>query len=264
MRVDADGIGPTPRADVHVPRHVHDMSGTGHQRRQPFGARQRPLGVHRLYGVDIQVTPAGMFRIARQHALEARQQQRGPRARPAIRLPVVPRREVHQRVGVQHLHFIVTRRACRERADALRPRGVQRGAVRLRHGGIAHRQRLDQRPFPRRHAGRRPTRARDGTKRLHARGRIHGGVDVRAQRIGGAPRAHRTAGVDLLGGLEGADGLVVVEPPQQPQPLIEVLLRQRHAHRDGVVMRPQIGVQRRPCTRRPRCRRCHVMGLRRE
>ena len=62
-----------PDAQIDVRRHVHDVTGAGHQPRQPLRAWQRPLGAGGgLDRVDVEVAAAGMVRLAREQPLERR------------------------------------------------------------------------------------------------------------------------------------------------------------------------------------------------
>lgn len=66
------------------------------------------------------------------------------------------------------------------------------------------------------------------------RGRVHRGVDVRAQREGLAPVAHGAGRIEALGLLERADRRLVVEGVGEAQALVEVSLRLLVRRRDRI------------------------------
>ena len=63
MDVARGRVAVSADSDINVGRHVHHVPHPGHQARQSLGAGHRLLRRHRLHGVDIVVTGAGMLRI---------------------------------------------------------------------------------------------------------------------------------------------------------------------------------------------------------
>ena len=169
--------------------------------------------------------------------------------RRAVGVPVVPRRQVHHRVGMQHLRFEVIAVLIGDAADATLPRRVQRRAA-ARRGRITSRQRLDEGALACRHAVGCAACAINGTRGANGRHGIHAGVDVRAQGERHSPRAHRARAVEPLALLERADRLRVVEGPREAKSLVEVPLGPRVSRRDRVVVRPEVLVQRNRGSRR--------------
>ena len=96
-------------AIIDVARHVHEMAGTGDCTAQSVGVGLSTLGAVRgLDGMDVEVNCAGMIRIASQHALQCRHNWHALRIGfAAARLPVVPRAEIHDRLGIQRGNFVV-------------------------------------------------------------------------------------------------------------------------------------------------------------
>ena len=168
LDVRVQALAPAADPVPDVARHVHDVAGARHQRRQPLRVRRRPLGpVRRLDRVDVEVDRAGVVglrhqrpeRAVAEHALDQRDHALGGALRraPAIG-PVVPRAEVHQRVGRQQRHAGVLREARLHRLHRVRVGLVQGLAVGVRVGRVAPRQRLDQRGIELARAGRQAPR----------------------------------------------------------------------------------------------------------
>ena len=133
-------------ADVDVRGHVHQVTGTGRERGQRVGLRQRAFWRGRGFDrVNVVVHRANVARIAGEHAFEFSQQAWGEFGGRTIGAPIGPRRQVHQRLGIQGGGVVIFR----EPVHDLRHRSgvglIQRFAIGRRWIGIAQRQRFDQR-----------------------------------------------------------------------------------------------------------------------
>ena len=73
----------------------------------------------------------------------------------------------------------------------------------------------------------------------------HRRIEVGTERQRLTPMRHRKTGIQPRGFAKRANRLGMIEPIQQPQPLIEEALRLRHRCRDRHVQRPQPGELRR-------------------
>jgi hypothetical protein len=231
------------------------MAGIRRQPREPLRRGQRTLRRARgLERVDQEVVGAGVVRRAGQHPLERVDRRHRAFARlRAVPAPPLPRRQHHQRLRIEHRDFVVVGELARRFHHRLRVGDVEgvgvlrrrqhgahrrRGAVveRCRRGREVEprRHRLDQCPLPRRDAAHERQRATCvlGRARVGGTQRV---VDVRPDRIGDAPLAHRAARIEPRRLAEGAQRLGVVERIGQPQALVEELLRQRLARGDGQV-----------------------------
>ena len=122
-------------AVVDVARHVNDVAGARHQRREPVGIGLRPLGpVRRLDEMDVEVDGADMGGAAREHRLEPLQDAGGPPLRlVAAGLPVVPGLRVHRRLGRERGDVVVVGKLVGDGRHRVGIGGVERGAV-LRRG----------------------------------------------------------------------------------------------------------------------------------
>ena len=204
---------------VDVRRHVDQVPGSRHQLRQPVGAGQRPLGRGRgLHRVDIEVAGARMVRVLGDRLLQRGHHGLGVRTRLGATVgPVVPGRQVHQRLGVQRLHVGIVGVLLRQRREGVGVGGIERGAVGDRLGSVALGHRVDQVTLDRRGARleRHGPLDRGVGRAVHRR--VHGRVDVRPHRVGDPPPAHGAGGVGLGPLGVGADRLVVIEGIGQPQ-----------------------------------------------
>ena len=145
-----DGVGllrrdVVARADVDVRGHVHEVAGRRHERLQPLGRGKRALGALRGFGgVDVEVVRARMVGVALQDRLEHGDDLDGVRSRLAGGRPELPRRQVHQALGVESRGVEVVRIA---RGERLHGRRVVARDLRLvgigRVGDVANRERLD-------------------------------------------------------------------------------------------------------------------------
>ena len=143
--VRLDGVLVAADAPVDVGGHVDEVAGPGHEGRQAIGRHLAPPGIGAaLDGVDVQMERARMGRVRADHALQGREDLRGPRLHAAVRLPQVPRPEVHQGVGEERGGVEVVGELPRHLAH-----GVGVGAVERRALG-ARRRRSDASRAPRR------------------------------------------------------------------------------------------------------------------
>src|SRR6185437_7087684 len=140
-------------------------------------------------------------------------------------LPIVPGLGVHHRLGVERAGIEIVWIFFPERAHRVGIGRVQLGAVGFGIGRVAQGKRID--PVALLFA-----RVALQCDRIlqHLPGRLdgvvlHGKIDVRAQRKGDAPPAHRTMGIEPCRLAEGADRLGVIESEIQPDSLIEEKLR---------------------------------------
>lgn len=231
------------------------MAGARHLRRQRACCGQRLVRLgRRFHRVDVVVRCPGVFGIALQHAFERREHRGRALLGPgAADFPVVPRRQVHQRFGVQHLDIVVVREAARGVGHRVGIRLVERRAVLRRLGLVALGHGTDQRLFGCTGAAGELDRLRCRRRCRCDRFREHRRIDVGTEDQGLAPEAHRAIGIELLCGAEGARGLGMIETVGKPQPLVEVSLRLgvggAHLHVQGA----EIVVERRHArTRRAR------------
>ena len=189
----------------------------------------------RVVGIGLASTPS----------IAATASPRRPLARAAIRLPVVPGRGVHQRIGKQHADLRILGKPRMRRGHGV---GVRLGKSSLVGRGIARvagRKSVDQRPFALARVG----GARLGVGHRHEC-RLHGAVfhrriDVGAEHERLAPEAHGAARVQRLRLLERPLGFGVVEGIGQAQPLIEVALRHLVIRGDRMAQRAEALPQRR-------------------
>ena len=131
-------------AEIDVKGHVHEMAGAGHEIRETHGMGFRPFRpVRGLDHVNVVVDRPRMVRMFVQYPFEDGEDLRRSAFRPAaVRCPVVPRREIHQGLGVEDLDVRVLGVAGRH---SIHGRGV--GGIESRPlgvFGIALAQRLDQ------------------------------------------------------------------------------------------------------------------------
>ena len=243
-------------AEVDVERHVHEMARARHGGGEPLGVRQRPFRRRRgFHHVDVVVDRARMVRTAGQHRLERGEDLGGlALGLGAARLPVVPGREIHQRLGVEDLDVVVLRKARRGRAHGGGVSGVERGPLGLRIGRVALRDRLDQRLLARARRPRVLLRLEHGRHRGLDRLGVHRRVDVGTEHQRLAERAHRAIRIELLRRAEGARRLGMIEAVGEPQPLIEVALRHGIFRGDRKAHGPEIVIERHirrhsPCRR---------------
>ena len=193
-----------------------------------------------------------MARIFLQHRLERLDERRHDSARfRAARLPVVPRRAIHQRLGIERKHIDVFGELGRCRGHGpLEPRVV----------AVARADRRDERLLARGRARCQRLRLGRGGHGGRARLRIHRHVDVRPEDVSLAPVAHRALRVVALRSLERALRFRMVEVPRETQALVEVALRLRRAGRDLEAARSQAGDQRLIASRTGRCRISSRLG----
>ena len=238
--VGLDGVLVATDAPVDVGRHVDEMACPGHERRQSIRRHLTPPGIGAAFdGVDVQVERARMGRIRSHHPLQGREDLRGLWLHAAVRLPQVPRPEVHEGVGEERGGVEVVGKAQRHLAHRVRVRAVERRALGARCRRVALRERLDGCPLPRRH----PVRPSQGlldrrVGRLFPLG-VGRAVVVRPLREGDAPVAHRARRIEARRLAERGLAFDVVEGVDEPQALIEVRLGLGRAGGDALVVAPE-------------------------
>ena len=192
-----------------------------------------------LDGVDVEMERARMIGIRPHHAFQRRQDLRSLRLHAAVRLPEVPRPEVHERVGEQRGGVEVVGEALRHLAHGVGVRAVERGAVGGRRDRVPLRESLDGRSLAVRDAARQdhgPLDGREGGLLPLGIGRA---VVVRAVGQCDAPVAHRALRVEPGRLSERALGLDVVEGVHESQTLVEVGLGFARGRGDGLVVAPE-------------------------
>ena len=144
VHLDRVGVAADPVVDVR--RHVHEMPRRRHRAGQPVGRVLSPPRVRRcLHRMDVEMQRGGMVGRERQRAVERRHDVATATPwRHAVRLPVVPRLLVHQRVREDDLHVDVVRKGFGRRLHKV---GEVRSAV---PAGVARRQSVGQRNLDRR------------------------------------------------------------------------------------------------------------------
>ena len=180
-----------------------------------------------------------MVRVRPHHPLQGREDLRGLGLHGAVRLPEVPRPEVHEGVGEERGGVEVVGKAQRHLAHRVRVRAVERRALGARRRRVTLRERLDGRPLPRRH----PVRPSQGLLDRRVGHLFPPGVGravvVRPLREGDAPVAHRARRIEARRLAERGLGFDVVEGVHEPQALIEVRLGLGRAGRDALVVAPE-------------------------
>ena len=219
IRAHDIGVASYPQIDVRG--HVDNVAGAGHQRQQAIGFLLGPLGnFGRLPDVNPVVKRARMFRIRRDHALESRHGLLGPLLCFPVPRPVVPRPQVHQRLGKHRRRIEVARVFLRERAHRIGKRAIG-GLPAVGLPGVACRERVDVGTLARRHA------ACERLRLLHERERFgfvlggHRGIDVRAKDKSLPPVRHRTRRVETRCFRKRAARFGVIEPIREVEALID-------------------------------------------
>ena len=235
--VDVDGVGVAAHAPVDVGGHVHQVPGPRHERPEPVGGGLAPARVRPgLDRVDVEVEGSRVVGVRPQHALERRQDLGGLRLLRAVGLPEVPRPEVHQGVGEERGGVEIVGEALRHVAHRVGVRAVQRRPIARGRGRVPLRERLDDRPLPRRGAACQLHGLLDrGEGRLLPLD-VRRAVVVRSVGERDAPVAHRALGIEAGRLAERALGLDVVEGVHEAQPLIEVRLGLARRGGDGLVV----------------------------
>ena len=221
------------------------MTGIGHHAAEPLRRGERALRLRRrLHRVHVVMIGAGMRRIPGEDLLECRLDLQRARRRPAVVRPELPRIDVHQRFGEQHLHVEIVREPARDLAHRVRVRLQHRAAVgRIERlcAGVPLRERADERLLDRRCVrrvllGELQRLPGDLGPRLGHDGHVVVGADRQRH----APIARGADRIALGRGGERAGRLVVVERPEQPHALIEVSLRLGRRDRGRPVERAEV------------------------
>jgi hypothetical protein len=241
--VGLHGVGVAADTDVDVARHVDEVPRPRHEPGEALGAGDGALGVELLDGVDEEVAAARVVRVLRDDGLEVGEGLGDPRIGAAVRRPVIPGPQVHERLRVEHRDLVVVREASGECGHGIGVRLVEVLAVGGRGALVARRQGLDEPPLARArviHLRQRALQRGVGGERRRL---VHRQVDVRAPGQRFAPPAHRASGIEALRLAEGPHALGVVEGVVEAQPLVEVGLRLGDARGDGVVVIAEVGVE---------------------
>jgi hypothetical protein len=146
LLVDLGGIVEPADPVEDVRAHVHDVAGARHQRRQAIGVGLGALRRGRGLGdMDVEVDRADMIGVGREDPLDRRDRLADPAlGRGAVRLPVIPGRGVHDRIGVQHGDLGIVREARVQLCHGIGIGLIERRPIGSRSGRIAQCQRLDQ------------------------------------------------------------------------------------------------------------------------
>ena len=200
---------------------------------------------------------AGMLRIARHHEFQRLLYLCRAWRRFAIGAPQLPRRDVHECLGIQGLNVEIIRELPRDVLHRIGVRGKHRCRVRRVERlcvGIAVRKCTDQRLLYRCCMSGIALRELHGVEsdlraRLHHDRQVVVGSNCECH----APVAGRALRIEFGGAREGARRLVVVECPEKAHALVEVLLCLGRARRNFAVESAQVVEQRR--TPRPVCKR---------
>jgi hypothetical protein len=247
LLVATDRVAPAADVHQHVRRHVRHVAHPRDRVLQQFRTRHRPPRIaRRFHRVDVQVAGAGVGDVAGENVLQRRQHGGRPRLRLAVRGPVVPRTQHHQRLAMERAGVEVVRETTHHVVHGARVRAVQPRPVRFgRHPRVAASHRVDQRPLHRARTPLQPPRLLDRLERLYQRGGIAPRVvDVRAGRPRHAPPAHRAFRVEARRFPERAHRLAVREAEGEAHPLVEMPLRQRRRGRDRAHELAQVLVER--------------------
>ena len=218
-------VGPASHPHVDVRRHVHQVTGSGHHRGQLLSTGNRARRVPRLHGVDEQVARARVIRIQLDRAGEKVENHRSGGARGAVPVPVVPRREVHQGLGVERQHLGVVGIAVRHVLHRVGVGAVERGPVAVL--GVAGREGGDECLFLRSPPGGATWARRTAASAGASADAAIGALTLGPEGERGAPGAHAAARIEPLRFAERFQRAGMIERPVEPEPLIEVLGRAR-------------------------------------
>ena len=246
-------------AHVDVRRHVHEVTGLGHQRFETTRRGHRLLGVRRRFdGVNVVVVRTRVIGSTAQDAFECRDDLGREIGRSAVDCPERPRPQVHHALGIQRLNVRVFRQSPGKTGHRVLISTIELAEIGRRCTRITDHERVDQRALAR-CSGFFRERLRPGDRfgRALLRLRIDVGiVDVRAERERNAPERHRCRRIELRRAAEHPDGAAVIESVDERQTLIEELLRVRIGGGDFEVVRTETRPQRR------RSGRCGAMLMR--
>ena len=243
--VGDDSVGVASHAHVDVGGHVHEVARARGEPGEPLGAGERSLGLERcLDGMNVEMAGADVVGIALLDALERGDDHLRSRARRAVGLPVVPGRQVHERVGVQRPHVVISGEVTPQIAGGGGVGRVQRAATPCCVGGVAGRNRFDQRALDRTCVGYPGVGCAHGLEHLRHHGRVHRDVDVGAVGERDTPVADRARRIEPRRFAERVDGFLVIEAVCEQQSLVEVALRQRDRGADRAMQLPEVLDQR--------------------
>jgi hypothetical protein len=178
--------------------------------------------------MDVEVDRARVVGICLQHAFEDREDLHRAGLRLPVHRPEVPRPKIHERFRGQDRDVLIGGMGFVKRSHRVRVSRIVGGSIHPGRRVISLRERLGHRALERRSAlaqGESPLRVPVGFRlRLDA----HGQVDVRPEHERRAPPRHGARGVEARGFEERRPASSWLNA-RKPEPLIEVLLRHRHA-----------------------------------
>ena len=235
FHVRVDRLLPAAAANVDVRRHVNVVRQARLQLAQPVGRRVRALGIRRSFDrVNVEMVRERMVLIEFQDRIERRQD--FIRARVRLRLlastgptaagPSSLRRKARRRPDRSGTVFQTSRIAARVGF-------IERLAVLRLRVGITLAQRLDQGALDRRRLFRvflRELQFLPG--QLGRRRRDQRVIDMRPVRQRDPPMRHRALRIEPRRLLERPDRRAMIEPIEEPQPLVEIALRLRRLGRN--------------------------------
>ncbi len=226
-------------------RHVDEVAGARHQRRQPLGRRRRSIGrLRRFDRMDVVMIRARMLRIALHHAFERRHDLSRPGLRCVVGFVELPRMLIHDAFGVERGHVEIVGKLLRQLAHRRRVRLLTHHLIARRIGDIALAERGHESLL---HVAAVRLPLFGFSNVLIALLQTFGQrdiVDVGAKSERHAPVRHRRRRIERGRALERLERLLVIEAVEKRQPLIEELLRFRVRGLDGAVMRSKIAEQR--------------------
>ena len=222
-------------------RHVDEVAGRAvGQLRQLVRRRHAELRLGLLDRVDDEVGGADVVGITLQHPRERVDELLGSSLGLAFRRPVVPGHGVHHRLGEERGGVVVVGPAQRDAAHGGGVGLVERRAIGGRVGAVALRERLDQRLLALVRLG---GELECFVHRLADLGLGRGivaGVDVRSERVGDAPVAHRALRIELGGVAERRRRFAVVEAEGEGHALVEEALRLLRRGGDRTVVEAEV------------------------
>ena len=175
---------------------MDEVAGSQVERRETVGAGRRPFRpVGSLDHVDVVMDRPDVVGVALHDSFQHPDDLGGvPLRFGAAGLPVIPRRQVHQRFGGQHGDLGVGGVAPGDIHHGVGIGGVERAAVRRGIGGVAPGQRIDQRLFMGTRRRRQGLGPRHGGHGGGGGIGVHRRVDIRTQDQRLAPVAHGATG----------------------------------------------------------------------
>ena len=145
LEVGIDRLLPAAAANVDVRRHMDVVSQARLQSPESIGGGARTLRMRRGFGrVDVEMVRERMFRIQLQDRVERGENFLGARVRLAFRRPLVPRPQIHHRLGKKDADLGIVRVSLPNLAHRVRVSLVERRAIFRLRIGITLTERFDQ------------------------------------------------------------------------------------------------------------------------